>query len=192
MRVVVEQKGINVALVVTGPDDKQLKEANLTSPFGQESLSYEVTIGGNYRLAVRSVNPAATASAYEIRLELRKTATATDRQRIAAERLLAEANPLVRQGGASSQQAIEKYQEATRLWRELGDRYWEAYTLHSVGRAYDRLSRNDTAIEYLQQALQISRETQDSSVKQTRLIFSALPTTPLAAMKRRSNTSSKH
>src|SRR5712691_2336106 len=94
MRVVLEQKAIGVALVLAAPDGKQVLEVNLTPAGGLESLSAEAKVSGDYRLTVRAGGAAAIAGSYQVRLEVKAAATAQDRQRIAAEGWMLEANEL--------------------------------------------------------------------------------------------------
>ena len=161
MRVLVEQKGIDIALALIGPDGKQLTEANFTASFGRESLSHEVVVSGDYRIIVRTLAATAPKGGYEVRLEVKAAATAQDKQRIAAEWLMAKAGKLSEQGGATLEQTVEKAQQALALWRGLGDRYWQAHTLHLIGYAYSSSSKNDQAIEAYDQALAIFREIKD-------------------------------
>ncbi len=110
LHVVVEQKALSVALVLAAPDSKQVLEVNLTPAGGLESISAEATASGDYRLTVRAGGSAAIAGSYQVRLEVKAAATAQDRQRIAAERLMLEANELRGQGGKTAEQTIDKLQ----------------------------------------------------------------------------------
>ncbi|HMJ24595.1 MAG TPA: tetratricopeptide repeat protein, partial [Pyrinomonadaceae bacterium] len=153
-RVVLEQKAIDVALVLTAPDGKQVVETNLAPVGGLESLSAEAAASGNYRLTVRAASSATLAGSYQVRLEVKAAATAQDRQRIAAERWMLEARELRKQ----PEQAIDKLQQALSVWRELGDQYWAARSLYGIGFNYSYLSRYEKALEYYEQALTIYRE----------------------------------
>jgi CHAT domain-containing protein/tetratricopeptide (TPR) repeat protein len=161
LRVVVEQKAIDVALKIAAPDGKQLVEANLTRAGELESLSVEAAAGGDYRLTIRASGSATLAGSYQVRPEVKAAATAQDIQRIAAERWMLEADELRTQGGKTAEQAIGKQQQALSVWRELGDQYWAARAFSRIGVAYYSLSRYEKAIEYYEQALAISREIKD-------------------------------
>jgi tetratricopeptide (TPR) repeat protein len=54
--------------------------------------------------------------------------------------------------------ALEYYEQALRIWREVGDRAGEGTTLNSLGAVYDALGQKSKALEYYEQALQISKE----------------------------------
>ena len=136
MRVVVEQKGIDVAVQMITSDGKPLIEADFTGTHGKESLSREIAVGGDYRMVVRTQTATAPKGGYEMRLQVKAAATEQDKQRVEAERLLAEAGELNKRSGVTLPQALEKAQQAMSLWRGLDDRYWQAYTLHLSGYFY--------------------------------------------------------
>jgi CHAT domain-containing protein len=159
MSVVVEQKGIDVAVALFAPDGKPVAETNLTGALGRESLSYKPDAGGGYRINIRAV-PADVSlkGIYEASLVVKTAATAQDNQRIAAELLLKEAAGLSAQGAATAAQTVDKAQQALAIWRELGDLYWEAHTLNRIGNAWVSGSKYDQAIESYNQALAKYRE----------------------------------
>ena len=161
LHVVVDQRGIDVALTLFAPDGKQEMDVNLTGIGGLEALSYEATAIGDYRITVRALGAATLSGSYQARLEMRAAATAQDKQRIAAERLLAEANQLSGRGPAVAEQLLAKAQQALGEWQALGDQYWAAYALSLLGIASRSLNRHDNAIEYFEQALKISKEMKD-------------------------------
>src|SRR5258706_5485761 len=100
LRVLADQKGINVMLVLLAPDGKQADEIDFlggAAGTGQESLSYEAVTGGDYRLIVRAIGSATPSGAYQMRVEIRATATEQDRCRVVAERISYEAVQLIRQ-----------------------------------------------------------------------------------------------
>jgi tetratricopeptide (TPR) repeat protein len=59
------------------------------------------------------------------------------------------------------QRAIEYYQQALEIAREIGDRRGEGADLGNLGNAYSDLGEVQRAIEYYQQALEIAREIGD-------------------------------
>jgi len=159
LRVVVEQKAIDVILALAAPDGRQLVEVNLTGAGGLESLSEEAAASGDYRLTVRAIGLATLAGEYQMRLEV-KAATAQDKQRVAAERFLIEANELIRKGSAA-QQVVEKSEQALAIFRGVKDRASEGLVLNNLGIASASLSRYEKAVEYFEQALVIRREVKD-------------------------------
>lgn len=158
-RVVLDQKGIDVVLALLGTDGKPILEAdnNLSGTRGMEVVSIVAEAGGAYVFAVRSLEKNASAGRYELRVEDLRTATETDRTRVAAERAYITGAQLQGQRtGESRRKAIEKYIEALRLMREAGDRRGEAMTLTNMGSIY-YLSEPRKALDHLNHALDIWR-----------------------------------
>ncbi len=158
-RVVLDQKGIDVVLGLLGADGKPILEAdnNLSGTRGMEVVSLVADAGGAYVFNVRSLEKNASLGRYELRVEDVRTATATDRTRVAAERAyFAGAQLQGQRTGESRRKAIEKYGEALPLMREAGDRRGEAMTLTNMGTIY-YLSEPRKALDHLNQALDIWR-----------------------------------
>jgi tetratricopeptide (TPR) repeat protein len=162
-RFVIEQKGVDVVLALIGPDGATERETDLNSVGGQESHSHDAVQEGRRQLAVRAKSPNAAPGVYRMRIEVRDAATAQDRRRVAAERLLAEA------GRLRGEAAVEKLRPALAEWRELGDQYWEMFTLNSLAFASRQLGRFQEIIEFGEQALQISRRIADRDGEATAL-----------------------
>src|SRR5262249_15317502 len=121
VRVVVEQKGIEVAVVLLGPDGKKLEEVN--SPcgiYGPESLSFIATTSGSYRVQVHplikpSYQKKAPPGRYEIKIADLRIATEQDQKQVIAEKTCNQGHSLRKEGTAESYgKAIEKYEEVLR------------------------------------------------------------------------------
>ncbi|NET83331.1 MAG: tetratricopeptide repeat protein [Moorea sp. SIO1F2] len=54
----------------------------------------------------------------------------------------------------SDNQAIEYYQQALAIYREVNNQVWEVITLNNLGEVYCQLGKYDQAIDYYQQALE--------------------------------------
>ena len=157
-RLVVDQKGIDVVLTLLGADGKPLLEVdnNLSGARGLEVVSLVAEVSGAYAFKVGSLEKEASAGRYELRIEDLRTATETDRTRVAAERsYFAAAQLQGERKGESWHKAIERYGEALRLMREAGDRRGEAMTLTNMGTVYNLISEPQKALEHLDQALTV-------------------------------------
>ena len=156
LEVIVEQKGIDLAVTLFGTDDKEL--ASIDSPNGPQGIEQIVAIAenpGNYRLEIYAYG-FATSGSYNIKIENLREATIRDRNRTAAQTAFVEARQLAREKNAESrQQAIEKYQEALGLFRELSDRYWEANILYNMADLYYKIGDKPQAFEYFEDVLPI-------------------------------------
>lgn len=158
VHVAVEQRGIDAKLTLSSPDGKPLVDSDLTGLIGlAEPLSYEAAAAGTYQLVV-SANGAATQSgAYEIRLDVKGSASPQDRKRITAESLLNEVRRLKVKEGNTEPQLSEKLGQALGLARELDDRYLQGLTLNLMGNGYNGGRQYDKAIEAYEQALTLWR-----------------------------------
>ena len=85
-----------------------------------------------------------------------------------------DANHLLRQGRQQDetsqfQEALQSYQQALSIYRELGDRAREGATLHNIGAVYRKLGQYPEALKHFQQALVIRREVGDRAGEGTTL-----------------------
>jgi tetratricopeptide (TPR) repeat protein len=155
LHLVVDQRGIDVVVALYFPEYKKLIEVD--SPKGAngpEPISVIADASSSYRLEVRSLEKNAPAGRYEVRIADIRTATAQDHSRVMAERIYADGKLLELQGKAESlRKAMEKYEEALRLYRIAGDRRGEGDTLHQIGSIQASLGENRKALDYYNQAL---------------------------------------
>jgi CHAT domain-containing protein/uncharacterized protein HemY len=157
IRILVDQTGINLGLGLVTPNDDAAKpsvQVNLTGVGDQESLSFEAMTSGEHRLLIRTTGGSILNGSYQLKMERRDTATPLDKKRIAAERLLNEA-ALLSGRGPTAQQAIEKADEAMKLWRELNDPLGEAKSSFVIAEANRLLSQYGKSIEFAEKALAI-------------------------------------
>jgi len=97
-----------------------------------------------------------------------------DERRIAAEKALAEADRLHRQGTTESlRKAVEKYAEAIALFRAVGDRSGEATVLINLGATYEDLGEKRTALEHYNRALLIAQAWDNQEIKAKMLFITA-------------------
>src|SRR5262249_25746577 len=74
LNVLVEQRGIDVSVMVFGPDGKQISEID-SEPRkqGEETVSQVAEVVGGYRLSIQATQRVAPAGRYQVRvMELRK------------------------------------------------------------------------------------------------------------------------
>src|SRR5919197_2029695 len=171
-RVVVEQKGIDVVVAVTGAGGETVIEVdnNLTGTRGPEEVLLVAEAADTYRVEVRSLEKAAAPGRYEVRVAELRAATETDRTRVAAERVYVEGQRLQdKRTNESRGKAVPLYTEALRLTRAAGDRRAEVMTLANMGTIYNLLGERRRALEYLDQAISIAREISDRQLEATTL-----------------------
>src|SRR5262245_45778370 len=113
LRLVVDQRGIDVVVALFTPDGKKAIEVN--NPYGsegEETLSLISEVDGPYRMEVRSVEKTAKRGGYALKVEELKEATAEDRYRVTAESIFREADKLSDGTLDEKRKSIEKYKEA--------------------------------------------------------------------------------
>jgi CHAT domain-containing protein len=159
--VTVEQKGIDVAMALFGPDGAKVTEIILPDILQGRKIIHTVTEqAGDYRLEVRSKNKAAAAGKYEVQIYTLREATPHDRTLLTVRKMVDEASRLQEQGTAESlNKAIAKIEEALPLIRSIEDRAGEAEALGNQARAYFLLADYQKTVELTTLALAIWKET---------------------------------
>ncbi|HEX8266323.1 MAG TPA: CHAT domain-containing protein [Pyrinomonadaceae bacterium] len=169
LHVVVDQRGIDVVVALFAPDGKKMTEVDSPNgTHGLEPISVVAEAAGNYRLEVRSLEAAAEAGRYQVKVEELRTGTQQDKNRIAAQnaaqQAYTEGDQLRGEGSAGSlRKAIDKYQEALPLWRTVNDSAKEASTLNSIGFVYSSLGEKQKALDFYNRALPLRRAVGDSN-----------------------------
>jgi WD40 repeat protein/uncharacterized caspase-like protein len=167
LRVLVEQRGINVVMVLYAPDGTPLAGRNRPNGLeGEESLAVGITLTGTYDLEVRALEKDAAPGQYVIRREAPRQATTQDWQRSAAEMLFQDG--LRRHESKTVEgltEASQRYEGAITLWHDLGDSYAEGSALMVLGWAYEELKQNEKAIEAARKALDIHRGRNDRAAE---------------------------
>ena len=159
LRVVVDQRGIDVALRILGADGRKIVEMDSPNATqGPEAISMVAEQPGSYRVEISSLNKGALAGRYEAKVAALRPATEQDRKWIEAQSAYNEGQELRRRGDAESwRKSIERYQEAIRNWQVVGDRLMEAHALYCIGSAWRSLGQPQKALECFSQALQLQR-----------------------------------
>jgi CHAT domain-containing protein/tetratricopeptide (TPR) repeat protein len=158
LHIVVEQRGIDVAVALFTPDDKKISEVDSERMnVGSETISAIAEAAGAYRIEARSAEKSAETGRYEIKVEELREATAEDKYRVAAESLCREADLLGQGTLEEKRKGIEKYQEALELYRRANDSKGMGETLYSIGRVHRSLGEMRKALEMLNEALPILR-----------------------------------
>jgi CHAT domain-containing protein/Flp pilus assembly protein TadD len=163
LRVVVEQRGIDVVVALVGPGQKRLLE--MDSPngiYGPEPVSALAEESDEYTIEVRSPDKKAAAGLFEVRVEALREPTPTDRSRASAERTFIEASRQLTQPDAKArQEALEKLEAILPVFRSLEDRPMEVSTLNRLGLASNSLGHPQRALAFYEQALAVSNSLGD-------------------------------
>jgi CHAT domain-containing protein/tetratricopeptide (TPR) repeat protein len=156
VRAVFEQRGVDVVATVLAPNGKELLRADSPNvgSWGAEPLFFEVESSGRYFLQVRTRKPFAAPGRYVLSIETQR-ADAQDKNSLQAERAFAEAARLLRASAASQQTAVEKYEEARRLFRAADDRRGEIITLRTLASIYASVGDEQRALPFYEEALKL-------------------------------------
>jgi CHAT domain-containing protein/predicted negative regulator of RcsB-dependent stress response len=162
--VAVEQRGVDVAVAVSGPDGRNIVKVD--SPNGTRGVEPVVLIAeasGNHRLVVSVPAKQAAAGKYDIKVLRLRPAEAVDKEHVIASRAFEEARQtlLPQRTATARRAAIEKYQQALAYFQTAGDRYRAALTLNEIGQCYAVLGEYRQAGVYFSQALQLYQELGD-------------------------------
>lgn len=131
--IAVDQRGVDSIVSIFATDGTKLYQVDCPNAnHGLEPISLLAETTGTYRVEVRSQST--QPGRYEIKLEELRAPTDTDRSRITAQKLFADAKALRNQRTRESyQQAIERYEAARAIWHKLDDKLMEAFMFHEVG-----------------------------------------------------------
>lgn len=163
----VEQKAIDVIVILYGPDGELL--ANTDSPndrWGTEPILLIAGASGNYRVEVRSADSKVPAGRYVLKIVASSRVTEKDKFHVAAQRAFEEAQKLRAQQNATAKRAaIQKYEQALKLYKEVGDTYGQALSLNRIGFTHLQLNQFRASLDYLNEALSLARTLGDKRLE---------------------------
>jgi len=161
LHVIVDQRGIDVVVVVFDPDGRKLAEVDSPNgEWGPEPVYLLAASTGKYRLRVVSLDKNAAAGKYEAKIVDLRPATEPDKTRVEAEADMSTASALEAQDTAEARQkSLSAYERAAILFRALGEREREADALFDVGFASFQLGNSHKALECYEQALTLEQAT---------------------------------
>jgi CHAT domain-containing protein/tetratricopeptide (TPR) repeat protein len=160
-RLRLEPNGLDLSAVLRTPAGDKIAE--VANPAGEQrpiSISWMGSVEGDYSLQVTLRGK--LTGRYRVTLSELRIGESRDLDRISAERSFAEGRRLrLQPSRAAFLQAIERFQSAVALWRQLNDPGGEADALSQIGSVYNALSDPQKAIEFDQQALPLRRASSD-------------------------------
>lgn len=158
LEVVVEQRGIDVAVAVIDPAGRHLSTTDSpNSDLGPERVLLLAGTPGNHLLEVRSPQRCAPGR-YEVRTEALRRPTEQDRTRAAAAKIYDRGEQWRRQGGREAlPKALEEYRQAAALWQAGGDLWGEALTLNRTGQVHGLLGERPSELASYLHGLEIYR-----------------------------------
>jgi CHAT domain-containing protein/tetratricopeptide (TPR) repeat protein len=164
IRAIFEQRGIDILVTLSGPDGEPLLQVdNPVGAWGPEPLFFETPRGGAYTIEVRARKASASIGRYQFSMEARRAGVA-DRLRLPADRVFAEGTRLLATA-ATRQPGLDKYAEALGLFRSVGDREGELFTLGLLGSVSAALGDEAKAQGYFDEALAMQRDAGDRAAQ---------------------------
>ncbi|MGH9364238.1 MAG: tetratricopeptide repeat protein, partial [Thermoanaerobaculia bacterium] len=159
VHVVVDQRGIDLILILVEPDGKESPEIDSpTGWWGIEEICLIAPVAGQYVIHVRSLDKTVVPGRYEVKAEALRMATPSDERRAEAAIAYAEGERLrSEQTAESRRRAIAKYEKAASLRQNAGDSHGEAIAFLAAGETYADLGEYHRAIDYDERALGILR-----------------------------------
>ncbi|MBI1765854.1 MAG: tetratricopeptide repeat protein [Acidobacteria bacterium] len=170
----VEPQTSPLSIAVLAPTGERLIETKRKSgEKAAQPVSFIADSAGEYMLELHSTEneigegakQAAgkeTKAAYHLAIAERRAATAADRTRLAADRLLREAKQLrADKKPEALPSAREKLLAALKLRHEAQERAGEAVVLHELGEVASELKEFKEALDYFQQELKLRQELND-------------------------------
>lgn len=140
LHVVVEQQGIDVALLLRDPQGQEiLKVDSPNGRYGPEEILQIADLPGPYRVEIHGSEPAEDVpegGRYLLREAAHRPAQPQDREWIAGDRLDREGRRLARDGAWT--EAIERFSRAREVWKRLGLHSREAEALRQLGVAWQQ------------------------------------------------------
>jgi CHAT domain-containing protein len=160
----IEECGTNLALgLVTADDFATVVVSNLNDGYGRETITYVADKPGRYVVVVESREKSKEGGNYRLWWGVGdEAATEAGRQRMAAEKLLAETWVNIENGGhQAALKSIETLTKALSLWQQLHDDYWAGYTMMHLAKAYEYLERREEALAWYLKALSLQETVGD-------------------------------
>ncbi len=186
IRLLAEQRGLDVKIKLASKDGKQLVEVDLASDLAAtESACWIAEADATYLVAI-SASEKNARGRYALRLEGPRTPTDQDRSLFAGQQSFYQAEELFADNKPESRRkAAEKYSEAAERWRAAEFKAAEALALYNASDTYNRLREFPKALDFLNQALQLQRSANNRSAEAATLnnlgtVYSAMNDKPKA------------
>lgn len=160
---VVEQKEIDVSVVLFTPDGKQIAKTDSPNDrWGTEPVLLIAEKSGDYRIEVHSGNSKVAPGRYEIRIVRLREATVEDKELVRAQRVLEEAAKLgVEEKADAKRASIGKYLEAFQLFGARGETYRQAVTLRAMVVRLAQLGDYRNLLRYSKEGLSLAQSLND-------------------------------
>ncbi|MBS1810752.1 MAG: tetratricopeptide repeat protein [Acidobacteria bacterium] len=172
IRVVVEQKGIDVEVRLLDASGKRLAEVDSPNEDkGEEVLFWAITSDSRLRLEVNSLNDKIAAGTYLLEWKETRPSIEADRHRLAAQQHMSAGNQFRKQRKEEAyRQAVTEFEQAGKFWEEAGEKQKLAHSQFYVAMTLAEQGQWEAAVKWYGLALPIYQSVGGGSVEAT-LVF---------------------
>ena len=159
LQLTVEQKGLDTVIRLLDAQRHEVMEVDSPSGLsGSEVVKFIAANEGIHTIEVRAFQSDASPGRYRIHLQALRKATIEDRAEVAFHQ-----GELLRQisESSASQDALQEYGEALRIWRDLGDHRQEAFALRRMAWCWAQLKDVDQELDYYRRAADLFHQAGD-------------------------------
>jgi len=165
-RLSVKQHTINVAVAAVGPDGKDAFAGDVSGLGAAEPVELIADTTGAYRLRVTASERKAPAGRYELSFSEVEIATERHKSRVAATRLVAQANVSAAAGGREGYlNAIHNLEDALEHWQTAEDLSQQARTMYLMAIYAIAIGDQQRSFDYATRALPVARASGDSDIE---------------------------
>jgi CHAT domain-containing protein/tetratricopeptide (TPR) repeat protein len=148
LRVVVEQRGVDVILSAFGPDGRRLVRVDRAGgQFGPEPISVLAERSGEYRIEIAPFTGTTVSGRFELSVSERRPAGAGDGARVAAEKQMESC-----EWPAGRRHGLQACRQAVSLWENVGDGHEVANALIKLGDLEVGEGRGSAALDAYEKA----------------------------------------
>jgi CHAT domain-containing protein len=167
LHVTVQQQGIDVMLNLISDDPKEsIVIDRPNAAYGREGLSFIAINEQKVVLRLNSYGPKANQGRYSITVDAQRPSVPRDRRMMAAELEISRAEDSRYKGTPSDlRRAIDGFQRALELWRELKDPYEESLALYGLALACRSTTDYQKSVSASLEGLSIIRQLGDPHVE---------------------------
>lgn len=163
VRLVVQQKGIDVTIHVRNPAEQTVTEVDRPNgSVGRETATFIAGQDGAFQIQIAGYDTNLLPNKYSILLYSLSLPSEADKMRIAAEKLTTEGESLRARGQNNAdekllEQAITNFQQALSIWEKLNDSYEQAVVFYGLGWTYIPQSKYNEATLSFARALKTAQ-----------------------------------
>ena len=163
LHVTVQQQGVDVVLTVISDDVQQpILVDRSNGAYGREGLSFIANTEQKVVLLLQCYTPKANPGSYSITADVRRPSVPQDRTVMAAELEITRAEKSRYKGTPRDlQRAIDEFQKALELWREVKDPYEESVALYGLALTYRFTTDYQKSVSSSLEGLSIIRQLGD-------------------------------